>query len=74
MFLITIVIIFLRSLSLLSATYPMLLILMEYISVVVIFYYISSSIVTLSPILFTISFVIIFERVLFSCLVITNDK
>nr|BBB04272.1 NADH dehydrogenase subunit 4L [Salpa thompsoni] len=74
MFLMMMTTVFLGSLSLLSSTYPMLLILMEYISVVVIFYYMSSSLVTLSPMLFTISFVMIFEGVLFSCLVMTNNK
>nr|BCM73315.1 NADH dehydrogenase subunit 4L [Salpa younti] len=64
---------FLGLLSLLSSTYPMLLILMEYISVIVIFFYLSSNSVILSPMLFTISFVMVFEGVLFSCLVMTNN-
>lgn len=65
-------ILFVRILRIISTRYSILLILIEYVSIVIVFYILRLYIFYISPSLIIVIYVLIFERVLFSCLVITS--
>lgn len=65
-------ILFVRMLRIISTRYSILLILIEYVSIVIVFYILRLYIFYISPSLIIVIYVLIFERVLFSCLVITS--
>jgi len=69
-----ILICFLLFFTFISSPYFILLLLMEYVSVILTYTYITSGMGYLSPVLIIIIFAFIFERVLYSCILITHNN
>lgn len=56
-----------------SSPYFILLIFMEYLNVVVLYSYMTSVVGVLNPTTILVIFALIFERVLYSCILITHE-
>jgi len=69
-----ILICFLLFFTFISSPYFILLLLIEYVSVILTYTYITSGMGYLSPVLIIIIFAFIFERVLYSCILITHNN
>ena len=69
-----IIICFLLFFTFISSPYFILLLLIEYISVILTYSYVTSGLRYLSPVLIIIIFAFIFERVLYSCILITHNN
>ena len=65
---------FLLFFTFISSPYFILLLLIEYISVILTYTYFTSGLRYLSPVLIIIIFAFIFERVLYSCILITHNN